>query len=179
MKKDLALIVIDMQVGVFESSDIPPVFEAQKLLQKVSELIEKARNAAIPIIFVQHKGGKGHPLEHDTDGWKIHPDMGITNEDIIVQKHSPDSFYDTNLQDKLISNKIKRLIIAGIQTEFCIDTTCRRAFSLGYDVILANDAHGTWDTDQLKATQIIDHHNSLLSEWFVTLKSVNEVKFDQ
>lgn len=166
-----------MQVGVFKGSDIPPVSKAKELLQKVSKLVEKARSSAIPIIFIQHKGGKGHPLEHNTGGWHIHPDMNVTNEDIIVQKHSPDSFYDTNLQNKLISNKIKRLIIAGIQTEFCIDTTCRRAFSLGYDVTLAKDAHGTWDTDQLKATQIIDHHNSLLSEWFVTLKSVNEITF--
>lgn len=168
-----------MQVGVFDGFSIPPVFGAEKLLPNISLLIERARKATIPIIFVQHKGERGHPLEYQTDSWHIHPEIGITNESIVVEKQTPNSFYNTDLQDILVSKDINRLIIAGIQTEFCIDTTCRQAFSLGYEVTLVEDAHSTWDTDQLSASQIINHHNSTLSEWFVSLKSVNEIDFDQ
>lgn len=166
-----------MQVGVFDGSAIPPVSVGDKLLSNISQLIGEARQVAIPVIFVQHNGEKGHPLERETKGWDLHPKLDITDKDLIVQKSTPDSFYDTGLQDILRSNKIQKVVIAGIQTEFCIDTTCRRAFGMGYEVTLIKDAHSTWDTDHLTASQIIDHHNSLLSEWFVSLKGVNEINF--
>lgn len=168
-----------MQVGVFDGSSIPPVSGAQKLLSNVSLLIERAREAAVPIIFVQHKAVPGHPLEYQTEGWHIDPEMGISNESIVVEKQTPDSFYNTDLQENLLARKINRLILAGIQTEFCVDTTCRQAFSLDYEVTLAEDAHSTWDTDQLSASQIINHHNFTLSEWFVSIKRVNDIDFDQ
>lgn len=178
MPKDLALIIIDIQIGVFDGSSIPPVSGAKKLLSNITLLIEKARDAAVPIIFVQHKGEREHPLEHGTKGWDFHPKLAVTDKDPVIQKSTPDSFYHTDLQDNLVSRNIKRLMIAGIQSEFCIDTTCRQAFSLGYEVILIEDAHSTWDTDQLNASQIINHHNSTLSEWFVSLKRINEIDFD-
>lgn len=167
-----------MQIGVFDGSAVPPVSEAEQLRSNVSRLVENARNAAIPVIFVQHNGQKGHPLEYGTSGWHIHPDLKMTGGDLVFQKRTPDSFYDTGLQETLVSNNVKRLIVAGIQTEFCIDTTCRRAFSLGYEVILVKDAHSTWDTDQLSAAQIVSHHNAALSEWFVSLKAVDEIDFE-
>lgn len=168
-----------MQVGVFDGLLIPPVSEPEKLLSNVGLLVKKARRAAVPIIFVQHNGAKGHPLEVGTGGWHIHPEIGFANEDVIIQKHTPDSFYRTDLHDKLISNDVKRLAIAGIQTEYCIDTTCRRAFALGFEVTLVQDAHSTWDTERLEASQIISHHNSLLNEWFVSLKGAGEIDFNQ
>jgi nicotinamidase-related amidase len=179
LAKDVALIIIDMQIGVFDGSVIPVVSEPEQLLSNVTLLLEKARNASIPVIFIQHNGEMGHPLQQGTAGWPIHPDMNITNSDLVVQKNTPDSFYDTNLQDILDSNKISSVVIAGIQTEYCIDTTCKRAFSIGYDVTLVKDAHSTWDTGHLTASQIIHHHNSLLNEWFVTLKTVTELEFHQ
>jgi len=175
LRIDIALIIIDMQVGVFDGSIVPSVFRADNLLANVVQLIEKARKSSIPIIFVQHKGDSGHPLEYQSRGWHIHPELSILDEDLVVEKQTPDSFFNTDLQDNLVSKNINRLVIAGIQTEFCIDTTCRRAFSMGYEVTLVEDAHSTWDTDQLTASQIINHHNSSLSEWFVTLEKVNEI----
>ncbi len=133
-----------MQVGVFDGSAIPPVSAADKLLSNISQLIKEARKEAIPIIFVQHNGENGHPLERKTIGWDFHPKLDVTDKDLIVQKSTPDSFYDTDLQDILRSNKIRKVVIAGIQTEFCIDTTCRRAFSMGYEITLVKDAHSTW-----------------------------------
>ena len=72
---------------------------------------------------------------------------------------------------------VGRLIIAGIQTEFCVDTTCRRAFSLGYDITLMSDGHSTWDTDVLPADTIIAHHNRTLGGTFATLKRERDILF--
>lgn len=59
----------------------------------------------------------------------------------------------------------------------CIDTTCRRAFSLGYKVTLVSDAHSTWNSQVITAQQIINHHNSVL-RWFADVYSSRDIKFD-
>jgi nicotinamidase-related amidase len=69
------------------------------------------------------------------------------------------------------------LVVAGIQTEYCVDTTCRRAYSLGYDVTLVQDGHSTWDTPDLCAPQIIAHHNRTLGGWFVTPQAAEAIAF--
>jgi len=171
----IGLLIVDVQCGMFESHLIPPVPMGKELLEKIRELIGRARNADVPIIFVQHCGGHGHPLEKGTDGWKIHPSIAPGHDDLVVQKTTPDSFYETNLQAELEARNIDKIVIAGLQTEYCIDTTCRRAFSLGYDVTLVKDGHGTWDNGILSRQQIIDHHNYILGDWFVKLRSGSEI----
>src|SRR5207302_2095993 len=118
---------------------IPPVHGSESLLRRLSALIGRVRSMDVPIIYVQHCGGKGHPLEEGTAAWQIHPAIPPTEGNIVVQKRFCDSFYQTNLQEILDSGSIKKLAIAGIQTEFCVDTACRRAFSLGYEVTLIED----------------------------------------
>ena len=95
----------------------------------------------------------------------------------MVQKQTPDVFHETILHRELKSKGIKRLIVAGLQTEYCVDTTCRRAFTLGYDVIFVSDAHSTWDSPLFTAQQVIDHHNQVLGGWFATLKNEREIEF--
>ena len=95
----------------------------------------------------------------------------------MVQKPTPDSFHETNLHHQLGLRGIKKLIIGGLQTEYCIDTTCRRAVSLGYYVILVQDAHSTWDSPYFTAQQIIEHHNFVLGGWFATLNNESDIKF--
>lgn len=170
-----ALLIIDMQAGNFSEPDV--IFEGEELLAKVKSLITKARSAGIPVAYVQNEGGSGDPDEYGTPGWEIHASITPVEGDIVVQKRTPDSFHETNLNRELKSRGVKRLVIAGLQTEYCIDTTCRRAFSLGYDVVLVEDAHSTWDSSHLVAEQIIEHHNSVLAGLFVTLRSEVEIEF--
>jgi nicotinamidase-related amidase len=100
----------------------------------------------------------------------------------VVGKATPDSFHETRLQAELEARGIVKLVIAGIQTECCVDTTCRRAASLGYQTTLVRDAHSTWDSRTLSAAQIIAHHNALLDGFdagphAVTVKPADEVIF--
>jgi nicotinamidase-related amidase len=64
---------------------------------------------------------------------------------------------------------------SGAQTEVCVDTTCRRAFSLGFSVTLVSDGHSTWDNATLTADQIIRHTNDTLAGWFVHLVRMDGV----
>ena len=71
---------------------------------------------------------------------------------------------------------IDRLVIAGLQTEMCVDSACRAAVSLGYRVVLASDGHTTWDTPALLAERIIAHHNRTLGRGFAELSTVVDVQ---
>lgn len=173
MKPNTALLIIDVQMTMFTEN--PPVYQGEILLVKLKELIAKAHTAGIPVIYVQHSSGQNGDLAEGSPGWQINPAIAPLPGELVVHKLHPDSFQDTPLQSELDKMGIKNLIIAGIQTEFCVDTTCRRAYSLGYDVTLVKDAHSTWDTEALNAAQIIDHHNQNLAGWFVKLKSAEEI----
>ena len=177
MPSDSALLIIDVQKGMFAEND--PVYNSDALLTTLGGLIARARAASVPVIYIQHSGGENHPLHPSAPGWLIHPAIAPAEGEWVIHKRHPDSFQETNLQHELEKRGIKHLIVAGIQTEYCVDTTCRRAYSLGYDVTLVQDAHSTWDTENLKATQIIAHHNQTLGGWFVALKAAREIEFDK
>jgi len=172
--ENAALLVIDMQMGMFEESD--PAYRGEELLETIGSLIAKARVTGIPVIYVQHSGSEGHPLNPKAPGWPIHPTIAPTEGELVIHKHHPDSFQETDLQRELETRDIKHLIITGIQTEYCVDTTCRRAYSLGYDVTLIQDGHSTWDSKDLRAPQIIAHHNRVLG-WFAKLQAASTVEF--
>lgn len=170
-----ALLVIDMQVGNFSPPD--PVHEGTKLLSKTKKLIARARCSKALIIYVQNNGSDGDPDAHGSPGWEIHPSITPIEGDLVIQKHTPDSFHETNLSTELEAKGIIKLIIVGLQTEYCIDTTCRRAFALGYDVVLVEDSHSTWDSSYFTAEQIITHHNRVLGGWFATLAKERDIGF--
>lgn len=176
MSVSTALLVIDVQRCNFENSD--PVYEGNGLLRKVSNLITRARRSKVPVVYIQHCGSEGAIDEPGTPGWEIHPSVSPMKGDVIVQKRHPDAFQDTNLKLELESKGIEKLIITGIQTEYCVDTTFRHVYSLGYHVTLAKDAHSTWDSDNLTASQIIVHYNRVLGGWFVKLRKASEIEFD-
>jgi nicotinamidase-related amidase len=170
-----ALLIIDMQLGNFHGPD--PVPGGENLLATVQRLIARARGPVVPIFYVQNTGRTGDPDEIGTPGWEIHPTIAPKEGDVVIAKETPDAFHETTLHQELNSQGIERLVIAGLQTEYCIDTTCRRAYSLGYDVVVVKDAHSTWNSADLEAAQIIRHHNRVLGGWFVTLKTHDEIGF--
>jgi nicotinamidase-related amidase len=175
MSSDTALLVIDVQKGMFAEE---PVYRGTQLLEVLNDLIGRARAAGTPVIYVRHNGNRiEHPLHPDNPGWPIHPAIAPADGELIVDKREPDSFYETTLQQELEARGIKKLVISGIQTDLCVDTTCRRAYSLDYEITLASDAHSTWDAGELSAAQIVAHHNQMLGGWFVTPKPASEIAF--
>ncbi|MEZ4713213.1 MAG: cysteine hydrolase family protein [Caldilineaceae bacterium] len=170
-----ALLIIDVQNCMFEPTE--PVHNADQLLMRLRHLIAQARAAQTPVIYVQHCGPAGAPHEPGAPGWQIHPAIAPQAGELIVQKRMPDSFYETTLKAELNARDIKQLIMVGIQTEYCVDTTCRRAASEGYEVTLVRDAHSTWSKEDLTAEQIIAHHNWVLGDWFAKLVSTADVQF--
>lgn len=171
-----ALLIIDVQNCMF--NPVEPVYNSTVLLDNLQSLIHRARGSDTPVIYVQHNGPAGAPHAPGEPGWAIHPAITPQPGETIVQKTTPDSFYQTTLKAELSSNGIEQLVIAGIQTDYCVDTTCRRAVSEGYTVTLVSDAHSTWGDSGLSAEQIIAHHNQVLGNWFAKLAPTNTIQFE-
>ncbi|MCP4024521.1 MAG: cysteine hydrolase [Desulfobacteraceae bacterium] len=154
-----AVLVIDVQQALFDENPRP--FEADKTVKKINQVTGQARNAGIPVIFIQHEQESG-PLAYDSDGWKLQAGLVVKDTDLFVRKTTPDSFLRTDLKEILESNSVKNLIICGYASEFCVDTTTRRAAALGYSVQLVSDAHTTHDKEHATAKMIREHHNATL-----------------
>jgi nicotinamidase-related amidase len=145
MDENTALLIIDVQVLFFDQEKFygKKIFSADQLLQNIGALIQKARSSQKPVIYVQHTDD--NYLKQGTPWWEVHPQIKHETVDLVIQKHFPDAFLNTILDEKLQSLNIDKLVIVGLQTEFCVDTTCRRAFSLGNQNILVSDGHSTFD----------------------------------
>lgn len=173
--KQAALIVIDVQRGMF-AFDVQP-YDGDAVLARINMLVSRARQASIPVVFIQHDGGAGHPLEKPHANWAVHPATGYCDDDIIVEKQHCDAFQGTELQQLLADLKVKTLVLTGMMSEFCVDTTCRRAFSLGYKVVLASDSHTTISKPNLSAQLIVEHHNNILAGNFADLLPAANITF--
>ncbi|MFV1989029.1 MAG: cysteine hydrolase family protein [Gemmatimonadota bacterium] len=169
-----ALLVIDVQEGMFTLEGFR-VHGAADFLSRVSDLILSARSAGVQVVYVQHCGPSGSALERGTEGCRIHASIAPLKGELVIQKLESDAFLGTTLHEELQARGVTDLIVCGMQSEFCVDTTCRRAHGLGYRVTLVEDAHTTGDTDTLTAEQIIAHHNETLARGFVTLSAGEDV----
>ncbi len=165
---DTALVVIDMQRVMFETPGLAP-HDGPRVLDNVLTLLAGARGAGCPVVFVQHTATQdGHPLRRGEPGWPLLPALNPGPVEPVVEKHSPDAFLKTSLDAVLRSLGARRIVICGMQTEFCVDTTCRGGFALGWEQYLVADAHTTFDTEVLPARDIVAHHNRTLNGRFCT-----------
>jgi len=156
-----ALLIIDVQRGLFDP--LPHPYEADAVVDRINQLSARAREAGMPVVMVQHER-LGSALAHGSEGWQLQEDLLATGDDILVRKTTPDAFLRTSLAELLVQHGVQRLVICGYATEFCVDTTTRRAAALGYPVVLAADAHTTHDKAHATALQIRTHHNATLPD---------------
>jgi len=176
VSNETALIVIDAQSNMFAPGS--SVHEGETILRTLSSLIARARSEGALVVFVQNNGKKGDPDQMGSPGWQIHPSLSPQAGDLVIQKSTSDAFHLTPLQKELTKRGIHRLVLAGMQSEYCVDATCRRASALDYEVILVSDGHSTYDGEALPASDVIARQNASLSAVARVVES-NAVDFRQ
>jgi nicotinamidase-related amidase len=157
MNNNQALLVIDAQINMFNEDF--SVYQANQLTKRLQHLVKQARLKGVPVIWIRNNGGKGDPDEPGTYGWKIHPSLRPNRDEVVIDKYEPSAFKDTILLSILKQNRITDLIIAGMQTEICINSTVRQAVEFGFNVIVVEDGHSTFDSEEMKAIEIIEKFN--------------------
>ena len=155
-----ALLIIDVQHALCHGEYAG--FEADRVIARINLVSRRVRESGGLVVVIQHESPSG-PLVHGSEGWKLAAGLDTASSDVFIRKTATDSFHNTPLHALLQEHRITRLIICGLQSEFCVDTTTRRALALGYPVTLVSDGHTTLDNGTLKAAQISAHHNETLA----------------
>jgi nicotinamidase-related amidase len=117
----------------------------------------------MPVVLIQHEERSEGPMAFGSPGWQLAAALDARPGDLRVRKQTSDSFHETALHPLLQERGITKLIVCGLQSDFCVDSTVRRALALGYEVVLVSDAHSTMDNGVLSAAQISAHHNVTLA----------------
>ena len=174
-----ALLVIDVQHILCNGDEA--AFDIARVIERINAVAARARAAGMPVFLIQHEDHG--PMQHGSEGWQLDARLTAQPDDIRIRKTATDSFHHTELQALLRARNVERLVVCGLQSEFCVDSTVRRALALGYPVVLVSDAHSTIDNGVLKASQISAHHTITLShvDSFgprVTPLPAAEVRFD-
>jgi len=150
-----ALLVVDVQRDVVANA-----YRRDAVIGNISELVNRARNLNVLIIWVQHSDDE---LIEGSDGWAYVPELRFEQGEPVIHKRYGDSFEGTNLEVLLRAEGIERLIVCGAQTDACIRSTLHGAIARGYSATLVSDAHTTDDCDyaqpRLSAEQVIAHTN--------------------
>jgi nicotinamidase-related amidase len=149
-----ALLVVDVQNGV-----VAGAHERESVVTNVNNLVQKARQAQIPVVWVQHSDDG---LARGSDDWRIVPELTPGDAEPLVEKNYGDSFEDTTLETVLSGLGVGRLVVVGAQTDACIRSTLHGALARGYDATLVGDAHTTEDHTEWGAPppdQVIAHTN--------------------
>ena len=155
-----AVLVIDVQRGPFAPEPRP--FESELVLGRINAITTRARESGVPVVFVHHENAVDE-LEHGSANWQLEPSLVTAPSDVTLRKTTPDAFLRTDLSELLTKWNVTQLVICGYATEFCVDTTTRRAMALGYAVVLASDAHTTHGKAHATGAQIREHHNATLA----------------
>ncbi|MFF2654084.1 isochorismatase family protein [Streptomyces sp. NPDC058045] len=154
-----ALLVVDVQNGV-----VGEAHDRDGVVGRIGGLVERAREAGTPVVWVQHSDGH---IVRGEEGWRIVPELVPGEGEPLVEKHYLDSFEETELEAVLAGLSVGRLLVSGASTDACIRSTLHSAFFRGYDTTLVSDAHTTGDLTAWGApppAQVIAHTNLYWSE---------------
>lgn len=150
-----ALLVIDMQCFFLDPGSPTFTCGGIAVLPEVKHLIDTFRQENRPVIFTRHVH---HPDDIDSGimGWwwrgkciegtpesEIHPDIAPLSHEKVIFKHRYSAFYNTDLETVLRCLKIEDIVICGIMTNMCCESTARDAFSRDYRVFLPADGTGS------------------------------------
>ncbi|GGP22399.1 isochorismatase family protein [Silvimonas iriomotensis] len=171
------LLIIDMQVGLVGGPERP--YELARLLANINILLARARTTRTPVYAARHTGPAGTPIAAGSPFWQLTAALDFNpSVDRVFDKHRPSCFVGTPLADWLAQDGVTQLVVAGLKTQYCVDTTCRDAAGRGMATILVSDAHSCMDTPQLAARDIIAHHNATLAGPFVQLQSAAQTSLN-
>jgi nicotinamidase-related amidase len=139
-----ALLLIDIQNDYFPDGAMELAGSSEAGVQ-AARLLQAYRQKSLPIIHIQHistRKGATFFLPN-TKGVQFHESVTPAEGETVFQKNYPNSFRETRLFEHLREHRVSQLVIAGMMTHMCIDTTTRAAADLGFQCVLAHDACAT------------------------------------
>lgn len=140
------LLVVDVQDGVMKD-----VWDAPRVVGNVARAVERARQAGVPVLWVQHSDDE---LPYGSGAWQWVPELAPADGEPRIHKQFNSAFEQTGLEDDLAALGATHIVLAGAATNWCIRATAYAALDRGYDLTLVADAHTTGSMDLDDGTRI-------------------------
>ncbi len=173
MMKQTALLVVDMQTGLIEGHP----YNEQNVINNIKTLLLKCREKQIEVIYVRHDDGVDSDLAYGSDAWEICKEIAPRANEKIFNKSYNSAFRGTGLREYLDNKKIDTLILVGMQTEYCIDATCKVAFEYGYHVIIPENTITTFDNALLSGKELSEYYtNQIWNNRFAVVKPLKQIE---
>lgn len=154
-KKNTALIVLDMQEYFLSSVSHAFIPSADAITGRVISLIRECDRLGLPVIYTRHinteydlnmSGWWRDIIKSDNKYSKIN-DRILFKQFPVIDKNQYDAFFNTSLDADLKGNEVKQVIICGVMTHLCCESTARSAFMRGYDVLFPADGTATYNEE--------------------------------
>lgn len=169
-----ALLVVDIQ----DSFKISPARWASRnnpaFERNVTELIDAFRGASLPIIFVLHNDNDPGFRAGDPEV-RLMEFLDRRESDPLITKNTRNAFTSTDLQQRLDALGVRRVVVCGISTEQCCETTTRVAADLGYDVDFVTEATATFPIGDMSCDAIVERTEAVLRGRFARIARVADV----
>ncbi|OQA12905.1 MAG: Streptothricin hydrolase [Chloroflexi bacterium ADurb.Bin360] len=138
------LLIIDIQNDYFPGGKME-LEGSDQAAQTARQMLDFFRAHRLPVFHIQHLATRPSAafFVPGTPGAEIHAEVKPLENEIVVQKHFPNSFRETELLQLLQHHQVKRLAIAGMMTHMCVDATVRAATDHGFECLIAHDACAT------------------------------------
>jgi nicotinamidase-related amidase len=171
-----ALVVVDVQESFRARPDWSDMHN-RNIVEPVGRLVDAARAGGDLVVWVLHsEPGSGGSFDPELGEVRLMRELDRRPEEPLVVKTSVNAFTSTNLQQQLTQQGIHELVICGIRTEQCCETTARVASDLGFEVTFVTDATTTSGIAGLSAEQIIERTQRVLeAREFARIASTDEV----
>ncbi len=167
---NIVLMVVDVQNALIKAHP----YNEKKVIENIKKLIVTARDNKKEVIYVSHDDGKGSELEQGTDGWQIYNEIAPNSNELIFEKQYNSAFFKTGLREYLESKDIDTIVLLGLQTEYCIDATCKSAFDFEYKIIIPEETNTTLDNEYLSGEKLYEFYNYKI--WNKRFASVMPIK---
>jgi nicotinamidase-related amidase len=174
-----ALIIIDIQNDYFENGALELVKPVEASL-KARKVLEFFRENNLPIVHIQHlSADPSIPVfVPGTFGSEIHENVKPLESEKVIQKCYPNSFKETDLLDFLKSNSITEVVVTGMMTHMCVDSTTRAAKDFGFDCTVIYDACASRDMEingkTVKAEEVHNAFLGALTVFYAKVQNSNE-----
>jgi len=156
-----ALLILDMQRFFLDESSHAYIPSSPAIIPEIKTLMHAFLKNNLPVIFTRHINTKKDAnlmnkwwkdlIEEDNPLSEITSDL-LRPENIVIKKTQYDAFYKTSLEDFLNKMGITQIVITGVMTHLCCETTARSAFLRGFDVFFTIDGTASYNEDFHRAT---------------------------
>ena len=166
----MILLVVDMQKCLV----VDALYDFENFLDRTVQLVSAARENDVEVVFVQHDAGPGSGLSAGDEGFEIIDEMLPEPGEKVFVKTINSCFGNKDLKKYLKHQKDKRLMIIGLQTNYCIDATVKSAFERGFEVIIPEGTNSTFDNDYMTGETAVRYYNDDVWEGLVDAVTLEE-----